>query len=321
MNLEHLNITSIWNEVVHFNEQLEGAQFFSMGILEFFGALYYCMIYRKKVSCSKSWLECLISCAVLQFGGKFLVGLILGQTPSWMLVLKGPLALLSAYLLTFFCPFDIYWNLFCKGFFYKYYYFILSLVCAIEYGHYITSAGMDKAISNSFHLNPNKLKDSVLTNILCGTLCPYGGYLLADWLGIFRTPSFTITSTPGIFSLENKRATSGLVRSFCLAVLYYCLINPSGYLPWKLTLSKEDCHVIIILLQLLHAVLIAISPVLDMYGHLAEACAIVIHPVDNSTQTTVVDQKITKTPGNEVVQSVEKTNKKKKSSSKKNKEE
>ena len=146
---------------------------------------------------------------------------------------------------------------------------------------------MDKAIDNYFHTNPYKYKDSVLTCILCGTFSACGGGLLADWLGFFRTPTFTINSTPSIFSLSNKRALSTLSRSFCLAIIYYVLMNPSGYLPWNtMVISKESGHLLICLLQLFHLLLITISSDLDIYGYLAELIGIEIKPKDYTHSST-----------------------------------
>eukprot|EP01041_Mallomonas_annulata_P010564 gene10564-22042_t len=319
----HENIN--WQYLTQVNEWLEGASikvkdgFPHISVLDFFGSILACNAYRQICQKPKLWIECLLACTILQFGGTTLTGFVLGQTPSWITSSTAFPALLLAWWLTFFCPFDLYWSLVANN-------PVFKVFCehglAISGSHAVTSWGMDKAIWNVYHVNAYKLKDSVLTCLFCGTLSGCGGGLLGDWLGFLRNPSFTISSTPAIFSLLNKRAPSTITRCFCMALSYYCLLNPSGYLPWTTALTKEDCHMVICIMQLLHTFLCTFSSDLDLFGYLAESCAIVIHPdlpnsPKKSQETNVVVTEKKSKP--DVATEIDSTHKKPKKKSKKRK--
>ena len=84
----------------------------SVHVLDFMGSLLCCRTYRLNAEGDKHWLESLLSCAVMQFGGTTLTGLVLGQPGSWMLgpSLSSPLALLLAWWLVFCAPADVFFR-------------------------------------------------------------------------------------------------------------------------------------------------------------------------------------------------------------------
>lgn len=279
-----------WLFIIPYDQWFEGASFplffkswgcqVDISILDVFGSILACRGYRQRMTVPKLWLETLIACTLLQFGGTTITGLLLGQTPSWIISKTAFPALVLAWWLTFFSPLDFFWRVMSSD-------SILVKFCefgsAVSAGNAVTSWGMDKAIFNEYSANPLKLKNSPLTCLLCGTFSACGGGLIGDWLGFSRTPSFCVTSSPTIYSLSNKRALTTVCRSFCLAVAYYMMMNPSGYLPWETKMSRFDCHLVIVLLQVFHTALVTISSDLDLYGRLAEAVAVTVH-ADSSTK-------------------------------------
>eukprot|EP00607_Mallomonas_marina_P006031 CAMPEP_0182430424 /NCGR_PEP_ID=MMETSP1167-20130531/40416_1 /TAXON_ID=2988 /ORGANISM="Mallomonas Sp, Strain CCMP3275" /LENGTH=246 /DNA_ID=CAMNT_0024615499 /DNA_START=318 /DNA_END=1058 /DNA_ORIENTATION=- len=207
-----------------------------------------------------------------------MTGILLGQTPSWIISKTAYPAFLLAWWLTFFSPFDAYWN-FTKSF-----PIIIDgyqLGAAISSGVAVTAWGMDKAIFNEYSASPHKIRDSVLTCLLCGTFSSCGGGIVGDWLGFYRIPSFTCTATPTIFSSSKKRALSAVCKSFVMSVIYYILMNPSGYLPWEPSMSKGACHLVIVLLQVLNYTMLSVSTSLDLYAAIAETFAFVVEPEDS----------------------------------------
>ena len=78
--------------LIDFNEYLEGAHFniytVPISILDLCGSILSCVGYRTSITGigrPVSWIESLVACTLLQFGGTSLTGLLLGQTPSWIL--------------------------------------------------------------------------------------------------------------------------------------------------------------------------------------------------------------------------------------------
>lgn len=238
------------------NEMFEGWAFFGLiSVLDLCGSILVCKRYRSEIlpklvkESPRSWFEILCTCTVMQFGGTTLTGLLLGQTPSWILSRTAIPALLLAWWLTFFCPFDLFWkflshsNVFKEGFL-----IIVELGSCISYAHAITSWGMDKAIfpEKGFHNEAATLKisRSFFTCLLCGTLSSCGGGLLVDWLGwTGRRAGESLK----IFQLyrDGYSGTATLNKSFWLALLYYCLLNVDNNVPWQLQLSPHQGHLAI----------------------------------------------------------------------------
>lgn len=213
-----------------------------------------CYRYRKEMTTSKSWLEILIACTLMSFGGTTLVGILLGQTPSWMLNPTTFPALLLTYWLTFHCPYDLYWNLVVNGPFGSLALALCRLVAAVSSGYSVTTRGVDRALYNTFNV---RVSQSPLTCIVAGTLATCGGGLLTDLLGILRIPSFTISSVPSFFDLHNHKVGAILTRAFLLSCLYY-IVSTSQYMIWTdkgvPLLTKSNGHFLIILCQLVQFV-------------------------------------------------------------------
>jgi uncharacterized membrane protein YeiH len=254
--------------LINFNEYLEGATFsirtIQFSLLDLAGSILACQSYRLNMPHKKSWFESLVACTLMQFGGTTLTGLLLGQTPSWIMSHNAYPALLLAWWLTFFCPLDLYWRYINKA---NGPLFFISLFAAISAGHANTSWGLDKAAFNSFHVNSERISQSAITCILCGTLSACGGGLLTDWLGLLRPKqAFTATATPSMFIPGKYGSTATLNRSFLLAVLYFCLLNQHGYLPWSYQMPKELGHLVIGAIQVLHCLVSgALFPGLDVF--------------------------------------------------------
>ena len=102
-------------QAIEVNEWLEGAFFplrnVPISVLDLCGSILVCLRYREGLDGTKSWFESLVACTLLQFGGTTLTGLILGQTPSWIVSHSAFPALLLAWYLTFYCPSDLYFTL------------------------------------------------------------------------------------------------------------------------------------------------------------------------------------------------------------------
>lgn len=289
----HSSNNSLWNSTVACNEYFESAvvQIASaaprISVLDFFGSVLACKTYRERAHFPKTWLESLVACTILQFGGTTLTGIVLGQTPSWITSFSAFPALLLAWILIFFCPGDLFWRVFNA----------LSVITlplfeigsAISAGHAVTSWGMDKALFNMYHLNAHKYKDSILLCLLCGTFSGCGGGLLGDWLGFLRQPSFIITSTPAIYSIRNRKAATTVVRCFCMATLYYFLLNPSGHFPYDPIVSKEGGHAVIGILLVVNAVVAIVYKNADLYGNFTELLMFTIHPSSSSYSSPKVD--------------------------------
>jgi hypothetical protein len=238
-----------------------------VSLLDVFGSILVCLKYRESAETGvKFWLEVLVACTLLQFGGTTLTGLLLGQTPSWIISHTAFPALFIAWWLTFYSPNDIYYKLIRKtGLFGKSVLFLVGIGASISSGHAATSWGMDKALFNTFHVNYARIASSFLTCMLSGTFAACGGGILGEFYGFYRSKNaFTLSITPELFtgsspaaSVETESPTSAtrssLLKAFICALIYYTLLNPTGYLPWKqFSVSKELGHLIICSLLVFH---------------------------------------------------------------------
>ena len=220
--------------LVFANEYLESA-FFSLGscpisLLDLCGSILVCMRYRSAAfeeSRSRSWLEMLLSCCLMQFGGTTLTGLVLGQTPSWIVSHAAFPALLLAFYLTFYCPMDAYWRVLhsspCRNLLLP----VIKVLSSISSAHAVTSWGQDKALYNTFHVNAERIALSIFTCVFCGTLSGCGGGILTDCLSLLRHPSYTWS--PPMFlqsSAEGFAAAHVLTKCFFLSATYYVLLHP-----------------------------------------------------------------------------------------------
>jgi uncharacterized membrane protein YeiH len=260
-------------KIIQFNEFMEGYAFSlnkytpSISALDLAGSILSCKGYRQNIKSNKSWFESLVACTLMQFGGTTLTGLLLGQTPSWILSNTAFPALILAWWLTFFCPLDLYWKFLNKtpGLL-----FFIGIWAAVSAGHAVTSWGFDKAAFNASHVNVLRISQSVLTCIGCGTLSGCGGGLLCDWLGFLRTKNpFTPTTTPSILVTGRYSSSATINRCFWLAVLYFVLLNHHKVFPWSYQSNKDLGHLIIVALQVANYILQTVSPTIDVFQSLS----------------------------------------------------
>ena len=250
---------------MEWNTWLEGAHFYiaavPFSVLDLCGSLIVCIYYRNDLSTRdiyRGTLESFVACCLMQFGGTTMTGLLLGQTPSWLLSHTAFNSFVLAWWLIFFSPYDQCYTLMSYG--RTIIIPLLSLGAACSSGHAVTSWGVDKAVYNTFHVNFERLGQSIWTALLCGTLSSCGGTLLKDWFNIMDFPSFTVARSPVLFEVERRGSPPGtpvrnvgfsdgksrpsdtdtlllkkqqqqglLCKSFLLAATYYALTDPSGY--------------------------------------------------------------------------------------------
>lgn len=271
-----------------FNEHLESASF-SLGpvpisVLDLCGSVLVCLRYRAATTgrvSPPSWLESLLSCALMQFGGTTLTGFLLGQTPSWILSHSAFPALVLAWWCAFHCPGDIFHKAvnhtrFGQSLVVP----VVTILSAVSSGHAVTSWGVDKALSNAYHINSGRIAQSVLTCILAGTLSASGGGLLADCLSLLRSPSY-VWSKPQVLEAtpQGDAASKAITKAFFLASFYYfvlpvpyacgdlgnvCLgasassvswLGPSALLP----LSRPGARAVVGALQVLSALIVLVQ--------------------------------------------------------------
>ncbi|CBN75128.1 expressed unknown protein [Ectocarpus siliculosus] len=200
-----------------------------LSVLDLFGSILTCQAYRGMAKFPKHAVETLVACSLMQFGGTFLVGvLVLGQTPSWMHSFTAWPALAVAWWLTFFSPWDLWHGRAMSN---KACMFLAAFGRAVSASHAITSWGADKALTAHFE----KAKMSAICTILCGTLAGCGGGILADLLNL-DGDSWNLQRTPQALASPSF----SVQRCFGASCLYYLLADPHGYLseeaPFPLSL-------------------------------------------------------------------------------------
>jgi hypothetical protein len=257
---------------IRFFETAESAVFYigpvPVSILDVFGSILSCMAYRNFLTERKLWAETLVSCTLLQFGGTTLTGVLLGQTPSWIMSHSAFPALLLVWWLIFFSPFDIFYRLLNSS---KLLITCIKFGAAISSGHAVTSWGADKALWNTFHVNSERIKASLLTCILCGTLSGCGGGMLGDLFDLYypaERKSMLVSKGLGFYRIRTSSVLANMSRSCLCAILYYSMINPSGYFYWGSDyFSKEVAHFYIISLQLLHVLVTSTDPAINIFEY------------------------------------------------------
>lgn len=134
---------------------LESAALFHISICDFCGSVVVCAAYRARVRGQRiPWFRTLIDCTVGQFGGTTLVGLLLGQPPSWTLSHNAPRALLLAW-----------WLQLGDS-------LVFRAGAALSTGHAISSWGADKAINHA------RAGNAVFATLIAGALAASGGGLI-----------------------------------------------------------------------------------------------------------------------------------------------
>mmetsp|Transcript_88278 Transcript_88278/g.176540 ORF Transcript_88278/g.176540 Transcript_88278/m.176540 type:complete len:316 (-) Transcript_88278:90-1037(-) len=183
-----------------------------LSLADLFGSAMATHYYRASLSQRMYWLDTLFGCTVLQFGGTTCTGLILGQTPSWLSSATAFPSLFICWWLTFFCPFDAWFQLLH----FEYAKFPILLGVWMSSAHAVTSWGMDKALGAD-HL---RAQGSVLVALATGTMSACGGGILSEMLGLklpvwkFKKPTcLECSSLP-------------IEKAFLCALLYYALVDP-----------------------------------------------------------------------------------------------
>ena len=260
------------------NEYLEGAHFLigacPVSVLDLAGSVLVCMRYRLHAfqgGQSRSWLEMLLACCLMQFGGTTLTGMVLGQAPSWIVSHSAIPAMLLAFYLTFYCPADVYWCALQSAAGRLAFLPAASVLSSISSAHAVTSWGQDKALFNTFHVNFERISQSVFVCILCGTLSGCGGGILADCMSLMRPSPLSFSWSPPTLLQSTPEGTAAalvLTRSFFWSCIYYVLLHPlrlqapPQWMPFSLVLplsgistgtyTRPQAHLAITLLSLLH---------------------------------------------------------------------
>lgn len=281
--------------LVQVNERLESLVFYvylvPVSVLDLSGSVLVCLRLRTvgDPDRKRSWLETLLSCTLMQFGGTTLTGLLLGQTPSWILSHNAFPALLLAWWLTFYCPGDVYFSSFTKSGLAKTVFLpVVTLLSAVSSGHAVTSWGMDKALSNAYHKNAERIAQSALTCILAGTFSACGGGILSDCLSMLQTPSYKWRPPTMLQdSKEGYAAARAITKSFFLATLYYLLRLPTSSSTQALlplpSLSAPLARLVVALLQLQSATVVLAHGDDPQYANLSWLLrSIVLNPGGNS---------------------------------------
>lgn len=251
----YFNHDSFHSFVDSWNEYLEGAIFIHndyippVSILDFACSAVCCYTYRTKAKGLKSWFEVLFSVTLMQFGGTTITGIIfLGQTPSWIMSRAAFPALLLAWWLTFYCPGDAYWK-FVRNV--PLFMSVMTFFAYIAIAHAVGSWGVDSALKNSYHVNPNYPRGYFL-NIWVGAIAACGGGVLCELFGFLRSNSYTIQKTPSMFMIGNYAASASINRCFWFALVYYYLVSDSSTFLPSPHLSLVTAHSV---MAILHVVL------------------------------------------------------------------
>ena len=182
--------------------------------LDFFGSVVCCADYRRRLEQtgqSHPWFAALATSTLMQFGGTTLVGLLLGQPPSWTLSHNAPRSLLLAFWLTWSCPGDLWTTAYENSFVLRLFF---ATGAALSSGHAITSWGQDKAL-NAFHV---QAQGAVFSALIAGAVGASGGGLLAALLDPFGERPV------------GQRSYGAFLRAAVGSVAYYLLRDPHGVL-------------------------------------------------------------------------------------------
>ena len=243
--------------------------------LHFIASLLVCKVYRQKNIYERYWLESLLSCYMIRFGGSFLIAVILGQPASWLLTYVTPFSLFLAWWLTFCSPNDLYWKYLSEN---KVLFELVYFYDAISQGHAVSSWGMDKSLYSSFHNNSDLISNSMVLNIICGIVCSNGGGILSDIFGIYEEKSYCINRPPAFLShgADGDAARIKLSKCFLLACIYYFIITSSCFdhiiwIPSDLIGRKYFGHMIICLFQILDLIRSRLAPTLHVPGVITSA--------------------------------------------------
>jgi hypothetical protein len=222
-------------------------------ILDFCGCALVCKKYRMKAKGSRSVLESFISCALMKYGGRVLVGILLGQ--SWPCILNhlySP-ALVLTYWLTFCCPGNLYWRIMSTNGSIQW---LFKLGQAISVAHSVTGRGVDSACISDM---PSAI--CIAAGILAGS----GGGLMTQWLRLLEKPSnrFSLPKAT-LFNISDPDLCKRLVHCSILSGLYFFLRSAQIRGDYDL-LTTASVQTAIVGMNTMHYFIISIDPQLDLY--------------------------------------------------------
>lgn len=182
---------------------------------DLFSSAIVCFGYRGRAAFPKSWIETLVACTMLQFGGTTLTGLILGQTPSWLSSNKAWPSLALLWWFTFCCPLDLWYRLMrndlVRG--------VVAVFAWLSTAHSISTWGADKALGAD-HVRATR---SVLCAVACGTVSACGGGICSQVFNIHQPRWNCMTGETPEWCVKPSFA---LQKSLACSVLYYFLLDP-----------------------------------------------------------------------------------------------
>jgi hypothetical protein len=267
----YFNQDPVRHWVDSWSEYLEGALIFPksvvfpfVSLLDFAGTVFVCRRYRQSSCGEKSWFEIFLACILMQFGGTTIVGVLLGQVPSWIMSRSAIPGFVLAWWLTFYSPDDFFWRHVSGN---RILMFFLGILAAVSSAFAVTSWGLDKAFFNSFHVNGGDFSKSCFLCILCGAFAASGGGILADVFNFFsQSKSFTMRHKSSFFDMNSYTVSAAFNRSFWLAVLYFVMISdPKDFLPISFHLDKITGHSVITILQVSFYFMSCHVPSMDIY--------------------------------------------------------
>mmetsp|Transcript_36271 Transcript_36271/g.116186 ORF Transcript_36271/g.116186 Transcript_36271/m.116186 type:complete len:365 (+) Transcript_36271:23-1117(+) len=181
-------------------DQLESVVIFKyFSVTDVFGSLVACDSCRRSLRKGSSWIESLLVSFFLQFGGTTLVGVFLGQPPSWLCGHNACRSLLLAWWLTFQWGFSLDRRGLRP---------LCSVGAALSSGHAITSWGADKALNAQHPV----ARQATFLVVLCGCLGASGGSIF----GASYFPS----------EQRDTAARAAVKKAFLGSLTYYVLKDP-----------------------------------------------------------------------------------------------
>ena len=153
----------------------------------------------------------------LRFGGTTLVGVLLGQPPSWTLSGNACRSLVLAFWLAFCCPGDYAYRAYWRSSAAR---LALALGASLSFGHAVTSWGADKAL-RAMHA---PAQNSGFSALMAGAFGGSGGGLL------------------GNLALDGPPSYGGFRKAAVGSAVYYALRDPHGaiglYEPFEATTAR-----------------------------------------------------------------------------------
>lgn len=223
-------------EAIHrmFGDYVTSCSILPISIVDLLASIYVCFVYRKNMKGEKSWLETFFSCMMLQFGGRTLAALFLGEIPQWVAGNGVFPAFLLAWWLTFACPLDVYWETIRS---FPCVVSIIGITAAISNAFCITRWGADHAINVAG-------SRSKFVVIFTGILSSCGSAVLGDFFNVYNQDAFMMNRRPRLFDIMTTDVNAIVYRSIALSSIYYiCLTQPS--LLYLMPMTRNECRLLI----------------------------------------------------------------------------